>query len=65
MTYQDLSKIVKSKEDVLVQYDCMKLELKKIKEHLNGASDEVFDLENRKISVGNEHARKRTRNQCS
>ena len=51
MTYQDLNKIVKSKEDVLVQYDCMKLELKKIKEHLNGATDEVFNLENRKYQL--------------
>jgi len=37
--------------DILVQYDCMKLELKKIKEHLNGATDEVFDLENRKYQL--------------
>ena len=30
MTYQDLNKIVKKKEDVQVQHDSMKLEIKKI-----------------------------------
>lgn len=51
MTYQDLNKIMRSKEEVLVQYDCMKLELKKIKEHLDGTTDEVFNLENRKYQL--------------
>jgi hypothetical protein len=34
MTYQDLKLIVKQKEDVLVNHDCMKLEIKKISDNL-------------------------------
>jgi hypothetical protein len=48
MTYQDLNKIIKEKEEVLVQHDCMKLEIKKIRDLLSGATDVVFNLENRK-----------------
>ena len=51
MTYQDLNKIIKQKEDVLVRHDTMKLEIKKIKKHLDGATDKVFDLENRKYQL--------------
>ncbi|KAL4481667.1 hypothetical protein ABPG74_007756 [Tetrahymena malaccensis] len=46
MTYQDLNKIIKQKEEVLVQHDTMKLEIKKIQESLNGATEKVFNLEN-------------------
>jgi regulator of replication initiation timing len=35
MTYEDLQKIVKKKEDVLVSNDTMKLEIKKIRENLS------------------------------
>ncbi len=48
MTIQDLTKITKKKEEVLVQHDIMKLEIKKIKENLNRATDHVYSLENKK-----------------
>lgn len=48
MTYIDLNKIVKKKEEVLVQHDTMKLEIKKISENLSSEIDTVFNLENRK-----------------
>ena len=48
MTAQDLNKVSKKKEEVLVQHDIMKLEIKKIKQTLGRASDNVFSLENRK-----------------
>jgi hypothetical protein len=48
MTYQDLSKICRRKEEVLVQHDIMKLEIKKIRETLTGATDNVYSLENKK-----------------
>lgn len=35
MTYMDLQKIVKKKEEVLVQNDTMKLEINKIRLNLN------------------------------
>lgn len=51
MTYQDLNKIVKFKEEVLVRNDVMKLEIKKIKDQVVKAIDEVFNLENRKYQL--------------
>ncbi len=48
MTVQDLSKITKKKEEVLVQHDIMKLEIKNIRENLNKATDDVYSLENRR-----------------
>ena len=51
MTYQDLNKIIKSKEDVLVQHDIMKLEIKKIRDRLSLATDQVFNLENEKYQL--------------
>jgi hypothetical protein len=36
---------------VLVQHDIMKLEIKKIKDIVNGAVDKVFTLENRKYQL--------------
>lgn len=48
MTGQDLSKISKKKEEVLVQHDIMKLEIKKIKQTLSKATDVVYTLENKK-----------------
>lgn len=48
MTYEDLQKIVKKKEDVLVSNDTMKLEIKKIRENLSKQIDKVMNLENRK-----------------
>ena len=48
MTLQELKKIVKSKEDVMVSHDIMKLEIKKIQDRLNDAQNEVLSLENKK-----------------
>ena len=48
MTIQDLGKVQKKKEEVLVQHDIMKLEINKIKESLNKATDHVYGLENKK-----------------
>ncbi len=44
MTLQDLSKISKKKEEVLVQHDIMKLEINKIKSTLGRATDGVYTL---------------------
>lgn len=51
MTYQDLNKIVKQKEEVLVQHDFMKLEIQKIQKVVMTAVDKVFNLENRKYQL--------------
>eukprot|EP00825_Cyclidium_porcatum_P038764 TRINITY_DN456_c0_g2_i4.p1 TRINITY_DN456_c0_g2~~TRINITY_DN456_c0_g2_i4.p1 ORF type:complete len:601 (-),score=153.51 TRINITY_DN456_c0_g2_i4:356-2158(-) len=51
MTYQDLNKIIKRKEDVLVQHDTMKLEIKKIQQVLSTAVNTVFTLENNKYQL--------------
>lgn len=51
MTYQDLNKIVKKKEDVLVQHDTMKLEIKKIQQVLSSAVNTVYNLENNKYQL--------------
>ncbi len=48
MTIQALNKITKEKEDILVKHDIMKLEIKKIKQNLNRATDHVYTLENKK-----------------
>jgi len=44
----DLSKIVKTKEETLVQHDVMKLEIKNIRDNLMKATYRVYNLENRK-----------------
>ena len=44
MTLQDLNRITKKKEEVLVQHDIMKLEIKKIKNTLGRATDTVYTL---------------------
>ena len=48
MTSQDLNKISKKKEEVLVQHDIMKLEIKKIRETLTSTTNNVYSLENKK-----------------
>lgn len=48
MTQQELSKIVKTKEETLVSHDIMKLEIKKIQDRLKIAQDDVLQLENKK-----------------
>jgi len=44
----DLNKVVKSKEETLVQHDIMKLEIKNIRDNLMRATYRVYNLENRK-----------------
>ena len=44
---QDLQKIVKTKEEVLVEHDLMKLDIKKIYDRLLNEANEVFRKENR------------------
>ena len=51
MAVSDLEKIKRRKEDTLVQHDCMKLEIKKLKYTVNVESDKVFSLENRKYQL--------------
>lgn len=51
MAIQDLSKIVRRKEEALVNHDCMKLEIKKIHDNLMNQTDYVFNLENKKHQV--------------
>jgi len=41
MTYSDMQRITKQKEEVLVRHDCMKLEIKKINKILQSAIDKV------------------------
>lgn len=48
MTLLELKKIVKHKEDRMVQHDIIKLEIKKIRDRLNDAQNEVLQLENKK-----------------
>jgi hypothetical protein len=48
MTYNNMQRITKAKEEVLVRHDCMKLEIKKINKILQSAIDRVYDLQNRK-----------------
>jgi chromosome segregation ATPase len=51
MTAQDLGKIVKIKEETLVQHDIMKLEIKNIRDNLMKATYKVYNLENRKYQL--------------
>lgn len=48
MFAQDLTRVVKSKEETLVQHDIMKLEIKNIRDNLMRATYRVYNLENRK-----------------
>jgi len=48
MFAQDLSKVIKTKEETLVQHDIMKLEIKNIRDNLMKATYKVYNLENRK-----------------
>ena len=47
----DLKKIVSRKEEVLVQHDIMKLEIKRLRDQVNIEADKVFGLENRKYQL--------------
>ena len=51
MTGQDLNKVIKKKEETLVQHDIMKLEIKNIRDNLMKATYKVYNLENRKYQL--------------
>ncbi len=51
MANGDLEKVFKSKEKTLVQHDCMKLEIKKLRDTVNIEADRVYGLENRKYQL--------------
>ena len=48
MANGDVDKVQKRKEKTLVQHDCMKLEIKKLRDTVNVEADRVYGLENRK-----------------
>jgi hypothetical protein len=48
MAVGDVDKVLKRKEKTLVQHDCMKLEIKKLRDTVNVEADRVYGLENRK-----------------
>ncbi|GMH99393.1 hypothetical protein TrLO_g134 [Triparma laevis f. longispina] len=45
---QQLKSMVQDKEESMVQHDVMRLEVKRLRDALNGKADEVFNLENRR-----------------
>ncbi|GMI19911.1 hypothetical protein TrCOL_g10320 [Triparma columacea] len=45
---QQLKSLVSAKEEHMVQNDIMRLEVKRLRDALNGKADEVFNLENRR-----------------
>lgn len=51
MTQRDLERVVKQKEKTLVSHDCMKLEIKKLRDTVNVEADRVYGLENRKSQL--------------
>lgn len=51
MANGDLDKVLKQKEKTLVQHDCMKLEIKKLRDTVNVEADRVYGLENRKYQL--------------
>lgn len=51
MANGDLDKVLKVKEKTLVQHDCMKLEIKKLRDTVNVEADRVYGLENRKYQL--------------
>ena len=51
MANGDLDKVLKEKEKTLVQHDCMKLEIKKLRDTVNVEADRVYGLENRKYQL--------------
>ena len=50
-TEATLKQAVAEKEDVMVQHDVLKLEVRKLRNILSGRADEVFGLENRKAQL--------------
>jgi len=48
MATNDLDSVQNRKEKTLVQHDCKKLEIKKLRDTVNVEADRVYGLENRK-----------------
>lgn len=48
MAKNDLDKVSLKKEKTLVQYDTMKLDIKRLRDVVNSEADQVYGLENRK-----------------
>ena len=51
MATNDLAKVQGTKEKTLVQHDCKKLEIKKLRDTVNVEADRVYGLENRKYQL--------------
>jgi len=51
MATNDLSAVQNTKEKTLVQHDCKKLEIKKLRDTVNVEADRVYGLENRKYQL--------------
>lgn len=51
MATNDLYKVQETKEKTLVQHDCKKLEIKKLRDTVNVEADRVYGLENRKYQL--------------
>lgn len=51
MATNDLGKVQEEKEKTLVQHDCKKLEIKKLRDTVNVEADRVYGLENRKYQL--------------
>lgn len=51
MATNDLGKVQETKEKTLVQHDCKKLEIKKLRDTVHVEADRVYGLENRKYQL--------------
>ena len=51
MAGNEVEAVKKGKEKVLVQHDCKKLEIKKLRDTVNLEADQVYGLENRKYQL--------------
>ena len=51
MAGNEVEQVKKNKEKVLVQHDCKKLEIKKLRDTVNLEADQVYGLENRKYQL--------------
>lgn len=48
---RELKKIIHSKQDLMVDQNILKLELKRLRDMLNERADEVFSLEKRRLQL--------------
>ena len=51
MATNEVEAVKRNKEKVLVQHDCKKLEIKKLRDTVNLEADQVYGLENRKYQL--------------